>query len=92
LVFISPDNGWAILHDGYTKNAGGQSESRTHIYQTGDGGKTWEPRATVYWSGQFSFVSPLVGWAVATSGDQVALVKTIDGGQMWKVLEPKLGP
>jgi photosystem II stability/assembly factor-like uncharacterized protein len=92
LVFISPDNGWAALHIGYANSTGGQPESRTFLYQTADGGKTWEPRATLYWSGQFSFVTSLVGWAVATSDDQVALVKTTDEGQTWRVLEPKMGP
>jgi photosystem II stability/assembly factor-like uncharacterized protein len=92
LIFISPDNGWEALELGYAKSVGGQPETRTYLFQTADGGKSWAPRAALYWSGQFSFITAQVGWAVATAGNQVALVKTVDGGQTWKVLEPKMGP
>jgi photosystem II stability/assembly factor-like uncharacterized protein len=60
------------------------------IYKTVDGGESWEHVKTVNWDGQFSFVDPLNGWAVATSGDRLALVRTFDGGRTWEELETKI--
>jgi photosystem II stability/assembly factor-like uncharacterized protein len=34
------------------------------------------------------FISESVGWAIATSGNQVALVKTENGGANWSILTP----
>ena len=53
------------------------------IYRTEDAGRTWEHVKTVSWDGGFTFVDPLHGWAVARSGDAIALVKTINGGATW---------
>lgn len=58
------------------------------IYQSIDGGQNWEWVKTVEWDGQFSFVSDLVGWAVARTGEAVALVNTTNGGQTWGLLKP----
>jgi len=59
------------------------------IYRTDDAGETWEPIKTVSWDGQFSFVDPLHGWAVARSGEAIALVKTSNGGSAWVELDPR---
>ena len=44
------------------------------------------------WDGQFDFVDESAGFAVARSGDQVALVRTQDAGRSWEILEPVLAP
>jgi photosystem II stability/assembly factor-like uncharacterized protein len=73
LVFTSPEVGWSL----------GRS-----IYQTRDGGHTWRYVKGVYWDGQFSFVDERNGWAVARNEDEIALVKTTDGGRTWVKIEP----
>ena len=77
LQMLNPRVGWALSRD---------------IYQTNDGGRTWEEIKTVNWDGQFDFVDESSGFAVARSGDQVALVRTLDAGRSWEMLEPVLAP
>lgn len=62
------------------------------IYWTADSGVTWERRKSVNWDGQFSFVDASSGWAVARSGDELALVVTRDGAESWQIIEPRVGP
>lgn len=62
------------------------------IYRTEDGGQTWEHIKTVQWDGQFSFVNDQVGWAVARTGDAIALVTTTDGAANWHLLKPTVAP
>ncbi len=73
LYFFTGATGWALA---------------PKIQQTTDGGKTWKPISDVSWTGQFDFVSETVGWSIATAGDQVALVKTDNGGTRWTLLVP----
>ncbi len=62
------------------------------IYQTLDGGATWTAKKVVTWDGQFSWVDERTGWAVARSGDALALVTTSNAGQIWDLLKPRVGP
>jgi photosystem II stability/assembly factor-like uncharacterized protein len=57
-----------------------------------DGGSTWTRVKVVNWDGQFSFVDPNTGWAVATREDEIALVRTTDGGRTWEIIEPLIAP
>lgn len=95
LVYITRDGGvtWSshlypggqlILLNQRTAYAFGDRK----IYQSIDGGQNWEWVKTVEWEGQFSFVSDLVGWAVARTGQAIALVNTTNGGQTWGLLKP----
>jgi photosystem II stability/assembly factor-like uncharacterized protein len=77
LYFFSPDTGWALS---------------LILRQTTDGGKSWTVLTDVVWTPQMDFVTEQVGWAVATAGDQKALVKTDNGGLRWSVLLPSVGP
>jgi len=77
LDFITPDVGWAR----------GRS-----LYFTQDGGQTWDFVKSVNWDGQFSFVNDQLGWAVATNEDEIALVRTVDGGWTWELLDPIIAP
>ncbi|MFQ5922528.1 MAG: WD40/YVTN/BNR-like repeat-containing protein [Anaerolineales bacterium] len=56
-------------------------------YLSTDGGENWAKVKTVNWDGQYSFVDPNTGWAVATSEDEIALVATSDGGRTWEIVE-----
>lgn len=53
-----------------------------------DGGGQWTWLNTVSWVGQYSFVDPNIGWAVATREDEIALVATTSGGRNWEIIEP----
>ena len=58
------------------------------MYETRDGGVTWDLIKTVSWDGQFSFVDEQNGWAIARNQDEIALVRTEDGGRTWSQLDP----
>jgi len=73
LFFIDDHIGWAFGRD---------------IFKTTDGGLNWVFLKTVTWDGQFSFVDPLHGWAVASNDEEIALVNTEDGGKTWQLIEP----
>ena len=75
LVFTDPEVGWSLSR---------------RIYQTRDGGLTWRYIKGLYWDGQFSFVDERHGWAVARNEDEIALVKTTDGGRTWVQIEPRI--
>ena len=46
----------------------------------------------VDWDGQFSWLDDRTGWAVARNDGALALVKTTNGGQVWDLLKPIIGP
>lgn len=75
LQFSSDTVGWALGGD---------------IYQTLDVGKTWAKIKRVNWDGQFSFIDDQTAWAVARSGEKIALVKTTNGGRTWEQLDPQI--
>jgi photosystem II stability/assembly factor-like uncharacterized protein len=77
LYFFSADTGWALSQK---------------IQRTSDGGTTWTAVSNVSWGAQVDFISEQIGWAIATSGNEVALVKTTDGGGHWLMLTPAVGP
>jgi photosystem II stability/assembly factor-like uncharacterized protein len=62
------------------------------IHRSSDDGESWQFVKQVAWDGQFSFVDSELGWAVAHSEDELALVTTRDGGETWQLLEPVLAP
>jgi photosystem II stability/assembly factor-like uncharacterized protein len=62
------------------------------IYRSDDGGVTWSLVHTVSWDGRFSVVNERNIWAVASSGDEIALVHSTDGGQSWRLVEPRVAP
>ncbi|GMR10874.1 MAG: hypothetical protein BMS9Abin28_1698 [Anaerolineae bacterium] len=59
-------------------------------YLSTDGGSTWTRVKVVTWDGQFSFVDPNLGWAVASDPEtyESALVSTSNGGRTWEIIEP----
>jgi photosystem II stability/assembly factor-like uncharacterized protein len=77
LYLLSPSVGWMLGEE---------------IHITEDGGQSWVKINEVTWRGQFSFVDAHHGWAVARNEDEIALVKTENGGRSWTVVEPRLVP
>jgi len=75
--WISPEVGWSLGRD---------------IYLTLDSGLSWTKVKSVTWDGQFSFVSQVLGWAVARSEEAIALVQTSDGGRSWTEIQPRIAP
>jgi len=69
------------------EDATGYAFGQIH-YQTPDGGETWQKIKQVYWLGDFSVLSTQYLWAVARSGDQIALVTSKDGGQTYQLINP----
>jgi photosystem II stability/assembly factor-like uncharacterized protein len=77
LYFYNQDSGWALS---------------SKINRTSDGGLNWKIIAQVSWSAKVDFISVEIGWAVASADNQMALVKTIDGGAHWSMLVPVVVP
>lgn len=77
LHLLSPSVGWMLGEE---------------IHRTEDGGNSWAKINEVTWQGQFSFVDAHHGWAVARNDDEIALVRTENGGRSWMVVEPRLVP
>jgi photosystem II stability/assembly factor-like uncharacterized protein len=72
-LFLNPDQGWAFGRQ---------------IFWTADGGGTWSAVKTVSWDGVFDFVDANHGWAIARSEEELAFVRSLDGGHTWTLLEP----
>jgi photosystem II stability/assembly factor-like uncharacterized protein len=58
------------------------------IYSTEDRGGDWVQVKSVNWDGQFSFVAPRLGWAVAHNDKNIALVFTENYGETWREIKP----
>lgn len=79
-AFISPETGFVMVAP--------SPDGPRELYQTANSAATLNPTKSLNWTGEFSFVSEQLGWAVATSEESKALVQTTDGGKTWKVLTP----
>lgn len=88
--FLDPQTGWVFVQDHYYHKDATKNQLMTQMFQTTDGGQKWTKVNTMIWIGQFSFVTPDTGWAVATSGPTQMLVKTTDGGKKWLSLSPTI--
>jgi hypothetical protein len=86
LFFLDPNLVWSVV-EGDVNNP----TAPRKIYRSDDGGQSWSELNTVNWSAQLDFVSPDRGWAVATAGEDIALVQSTDGGATWQLLEPTVG-
>ncbi len=88
--FLSADIGWLFIQDFYESDDHQNTKMLTTIFQTADGGNTWNKLSQVNWSGNFSFISSNEGWGLAINDREQALVVTQDGGRSWDILETKI--
>jgi WD40 repeat protein len=85
---------WDVIPDPYPEGSMAFVDSTTgylvgrRILRTTDGGRSWAHVKTVAWDGQFSFANSSDGWAVARSGETIALVQTANGGRTWAEIRP----
>jgi photosystem II stability/assembly factor-like uncharacterized protein len=86
LFFLDPDRVWSIAEG----DVNDPTAPRT-LYFSDDGGISWADRATVTWGAQLDFISPELGWGIATAGEERAFVHTSDGGATWAIIEPVVG-
>jgi hypothetical protein len=92
IAFLDAVSGWLFQNDHYQFTNNQQNAENTFIRSTENSGIDWTLPVTVYWSGQFSFVNPKAGWALAHSGQTSALVQTTDGGITWELIYPRIIP
>lgn len=59
-------------------------------FQSSDDGMKWIYLKVVNWDGQFSFVDPQHGWAIARIDKAVSLVKTTNKAATWKIVSPRI--
>jgi photosystem II stability/assembly factor-like uncharacterized protein len=59
-------------------------------YRSNSAGQGWSFIKTVNWEGQFSFVNPKTGWAIASEKGLSALVSTVNGGATWSLIKPAI--
>jgi len=85
--FVSNTVGWLLVQDeDYANNE--ISYVQTHMFNTKDGGQTWEKIAQVSWAGIFDFIDDQIGWALPQLGTNTGLLHTQDGGSTWVALNP----
>ena len=93
IEFVNPQIGWFIVNYSSDSNDGKSQKMLTYVYQTRDGGRSWQPFSKVNWGGVFSFIDASTGWAIAQDYPQhYAFVKTDDGGLSWDIIHPILTP
>ncbi|MBP7693522.1 MAG: hypothetical protein KA764_16485 [Anaerolineales bacterium] len=83
-TFLTPETGWVL---GPAANAVEGTLSVTE-----NGGQSLTGVNQLSWTGPLDFVDAQTGWAVARSGDSLALVQTTDGGRTWTVITPRIAP
>jgi hypothetical protein len=85
--FLDADHGWVVI-------AGDGAAGGTDLYETGDGGETWNRVGAFPYMGlNLDFLTPEVGWAAVVVGQQdggpAYLVQTGDGGRTWTGVVPR---
>lgn len=90
IQWLTPTTGWLFVFAYYELPNSTTGNNATQIYQTSDGGISWTPQGLTFWGGQFSFINPSTGFAVARANQQLALVSTKNSGLNWEIIEPQL--
>ena len=76
--FVDENRGWIITYNTP------QNENSGYIYQTTDGGETWEVQfSTEQALFNLYFIDKEIGWVV---GDQRSVFTTNDGGETWEFI------
>lgn len=87
LGFTSPSDGWIICYSELSNEKIEEYDTQYILFQTFDGGITWENKAVFSLENggsDFSFASPTVGWVNAShANDETHIYETYDAGKTW---------
>jgi photosystem II stability/assembly factor-like uncharacterized protein len=86
IFFLNADTGW------FLGQASANDYTSVNVYKTTDTGKTWTKISGTNWGGRMDFVDVKNGWVIAKSATDIALVRTIDGGLTYSVINPQVVP
>ena len=77
----------------YLSAPGRDVVSGSKMYQTKDDSKNWVVISSpINWTGQMQYVDANNGWVNAASGGTAVLVRSVDGGVSWGLVNPSLAP
>ena len=86
IFFLNIDSGW------YLGQTSADSTTGVNVYQTSDGGKNWKQISATQWSGVMDYIDAKNGWVIAKSSNDLAFVRTSDGGLTYILVTPQLAP
>ena len=86
LTFYGVQTGWYSV-----QNPPGTDYPFTILF-TEDGGDNWRPAANLSWDSVLQFITPAIGFGVATFNGMPALVRTSNSGFAWEQLFPMVVP
>lgn len=82
LSFYGIEYGW------YAVSTTPGSDFPYEILFTEDGGENWRTASRLAWDSRLQFITPAVGFGIATYNGQPALVKTMNSGFSWEQIFP----
>lgn len=83
ILFTNQENGWYLVQDTHYNVNGDPDQARSFIFQTEDGGDTWQELPALEWGATYSFYGDNLGWAAPQNSPISQLSRTNDGGQTW---------
>ena len=86
MFFLDKDTGWYLASPSRDSLAGSK------IYKTKDHGQNWTLISNVGWTGQMEFVDAKNGWVNAGAGGAQVLVRSVDSGITWGLVNPGVAP
>lgn len=86
IFFLNVDTGW------YLGQTAADTTTGVDVYQTADGGANWKQISGTQWGGTMDYIDAKNGWVIVKSGNDSALVRTVDGGLSYQMLNPQLAP
>ena len=86
LTFYGIEYGW------YSVASQPGSDYPYEILFTEDGGENWRTASRLFWDSELQFITPAVGFGIATYNGMPALVRSSDSGFNWEQVFPMVVP
>ncbi len=86
IFFLNVSTGW------YLGQTAPDVTTGVNVYQTTDSGANWKQISGTQWGGTLDYIDARNGWVIVKSGIDTALVRTVDGGLSYQMLNPQLAP